>query len=224
MRPSLTIQHEGFDDQTAVAMGRFALATRAVPARRTLYREGEPAADFVQLLDGWAFRFKLLPDGRRQILSIILPGEPIALHTLWTDSLSFSVQSLTHLDLRLFDRPALVEQMHRDAALACRLGAAMAREFVQFENRLINLGQRTAVERVARLILHLHARLQQRDLVEDDVLPFPLRQQHIADVLGMTPVHVSRVFGELRAAQLIGRAGASLAILNYPRLVDIAGP
>jgi len=213
-----------FDGDTAIDIGRHVTGTRTIPARRTFYREGEPVAEFALLLEGWAFRFKLLPDGRRQILSIALPGEPITLHTLWTDRLSFSVQSLTELQLRLFDRQALIDRMQADGTLAFQLGEAVARELMAFENRLTNLGRRTAVERIARLILVLHARLKQCDLVEGETFPFPLRQQHIADALGMTPVHVSRVFSELRAARLIGRVGGSLAILDYTRLLEVAGP
>jgi CRP-like cAMP-binding protein len=215
---------DSFGGDAAAAIDRHSTGTRLMPARRTLYREGDPVTEFAQLLEGWAFRFKLLPDGRRQILSIVLPGEPMALHTLWTDRLSFSVQSLTELEIRLFDRQALIDHMRSDGALAFRLGEAVARELMLFENRLINLGQRTALERVARLILYLHARLKQRDLVEGETFPFPLRQQHIADALGMTPVHVSRVFSELRASRLVARVGASLAILDYTRLLEIAGP
>lgn len=224
MRQPFTALLDSLAGDTAVAIGKYTTGTRLAAARRTLYREGEAINDFAQLLEGWAFRFKLLPDGRRQILSIVLPGEPIALHTLWTDSLSFSVQSLTSLELRLFNRRALIDRMRSDASLAFRLGAAVAHELTLFENRLINLGQRSAVERVARLILYLHARLKQRNLVADETFPFPLRQQHVADALGMTPVHVSRVFSELRSARLIGRVGTSLSILDYGRLVEVAGP
>jgi len=224
MRQSFMALLDSFGGDAASAISKYSTGTRLTAARRTLYREGEPVTEFAQLLEGWAFRFKLLPDGRRQILSIVLPGEPIALHTLWTDDLSFSVQSLTGLELRLFDRRALIDQMRSDGSLAFRLGEAVARELMLSESRLISLGQRTALERVARLILYLHARLKQRDLVEGETFPFPLRQQHIADALGMTPVHVSRVFSELRGAQLVDRVGASLAILDYARLVEVAGP
>ena len=223
MRQAFVSLLESFAGDVSKSIDRYQVGSRVVPARRTLYREGEPVAEFAQLLEGWAFRFKLLPDGRRQILSIVLPGEPVALHTLWTDQPSFSVQSLTDIELRLFDRQALIDHLRRDGALAFRLGEAVARELMVYENRIINLGQLTALERVTRLILNLHARLKQRELANDGVFPFPLRQQHIADTLGMTPVHVSRVFSELRAARLIDRVGLMLAILDYQRLLDIAG-
>jgi CRP-like cAMP-binding protein len=212
------------------AVGRFAeveayaVATRTIPARRTIYREGEAAREFAAVLDGWAFRFRLLPDGRRQILSLVLPGEPIALHTLWIDRLSFSVQSLTALQLRLFDRQKLVQHMAEDGGLALRLGRSMAGEVGILEDGLTDLGRRTGLERAARLLLGLRARLDRRGMVDGDEFPFPLRQQHIADLLGMTPVHVSRVFGELRAMSLISRVGDAIAILDVQRLVEIAGP
>ena len=223
MRLSFMSWRDYVDGDPTIDIGKHVMGTRSVPARRTFYREGEPVTEFATLVDGWAFRYKLLPDGRRQILSIALPGEPIALHTLWTDRLSFSVQSLTDLELRLYDRRALIEQLRADGALAFRLGEMMAHEVMVFENRLTNLGRRTAVERVARFILVLHILLKQRGLVEGETFPFPLRQQHIADALGMTPVHVSRVFSELRAMKLISRVGEGIEILDHRRLTDVAG-
>jgi CRP-like cAMP-binding protein len=203
--------------------GRWTIGTRSVPARRTFHREGEQASEFALIEEGWAFRFRVLPDGRRQIFWIALPGDPVALESLWTDRLSVSVQSLTELKLRLVDRQAIVQHMRADPALAFRLGEALAGELAVLESRLVTLGQRTALERVASLILLLHARLKQRGLADRDSFPFPLRQRHIADILGMTPVHVSRVFTELRAGQLIARTGETLAILDYARLVEAAG-
>ncbi|MGE5147128.1 MAG: Crp/Fnr family transcriptional regulator [Candidatus Eiseniibacteriota bacterium] len=224
MRLSYFSWRDHVDGDPAIDIDAHVTGTRTVPARRTLYREGEPVAEFATLLEGWAFRYRLLPDGRRQILSIALPGEAIALHTLWVDRMSFSVQSLTDLELRLFDHRALVERLRADGALAFRLGEMMAHEVMVFENRLTNLGRRTAVERVARFILILHTLLAQRGLVEGETFPFPLRQQHIADALGMTPVHVSRVFSELRAMKLISRVGEAIEILDHRRLTDVAGP
>jgi CRP/FNR family transcriptional regulator, anaerobic regulatory protein len=223
MRLSSMPWRDYFGPDGAIDLERHATGTRKVPVRRTVYREGDVASEFALLFEGWAFRFKLLPDGRRHILSFVLPGEPIALHTLWTDRMSFSVQSLTDLDLHLFDIKALGAHMRADGDFGFRLGAAAARELMVFEDRLTDLGRRTAIERVAGLLLSLRARLTQRGLVDGETFPFPLRQQHIADALGLTPVHVSRVFSELRAARLITRIGSSIAILDQSKLLEIAG-
>lgn len=224
MRLSFKSWRSEFGEGGRYDFGQRALGTRTVPARRTFYREGDSAAEFAVVEEGWAFRFKVLPDGRRQIFWIALPGDPVTLEALWTDRLSVSVQSLTELKLRLVDRQAVVQQMRTDPDLAFRLGEALAGELAFLESRLITLGQRTALERVASLILLLHARLEQRGLADGNSMPFPLRQQHIADTLGMTPVHVSRVFSELRLSEVIARAGETLAILDYAKLLEIAGP
>jgi CRP-like cAMP-binding protein len=222
-RPQVDARRQDADDRLS-DVAAHATALRTVAPRRTFYREGEAADDFAFLQSGWAFRFRLLPDGRRQILSIVLPGDAIVPHVLWTGRLSCSVQSLSELTVRLVERRKLIERMAADSALVHVLCRAMAREIARFEVRLTDLGQRTAIERVACLILGLHGRLDRRGMVKGDSFPFPLRHQHIADALGITPAHVSRVFGELRAMNLVACAGDAISILDRARLREAAGP
>ena len=81
-----------------------------------------------------------------------------------------------------------------------------------------DLGRRTADERIARLILALMARLDARGMVHDQSFAFPLRQRHIADATGLTPVHVSRVMGGFRTARLVDITGRSLKVLDLDEL------
>ena len=88
----------------------------------------------------------------------------------------------------------------------------------------IDLGRRTADERLARLILRLMKRLAKRGMVQGQTMEFPLRQHQIADATGLTPVHVSRVLGNFRRKGLIEINGRSLTILNATELNRVANP
>ena len=82
----------------------------------------------------------------------------------------------------------------------------------------LDLGRRTASERIARQILNLAERLAKRGMMRGQTMEFPLRQRHIADATGLTPVHVSKVLGEFQRARLIEISSRSLTILNEPEL------
>jgi CRP/FNR family transcriptional regulator len=220
--PVRTLTPYGDAPSLVAEIARLRTGTRQLRARRTLYREGEPIRDVYTLFDGWAIRFKILPDGRRQILTVLLPGDAISLPSLWTDRLDFSVQALTAVSLCVFDRVAMIEFLRSRPDLEWRIGRLLAREVGLLEQRLTDLGRCTAHERIARLIIRLYLRLAERNATDGLSFEFPLRQQHIGDALGLTAVHVSRVLRELRAARLIERNGPKLTILDYDGLKAVA--
>ncbi len=192
---------------------------RLVRARRTILREGERLQEVYTIFEGWAFSYKLLVDGRRQILSFLLPGEFIALPLLRMDSVTFSVQALTDVLLCSFPMKNMRELFAQENGLSAEAQARCLAYTAGLEDRLTDLGRRNAEERLARLLLDLHGRLQQLDALNDDgSCPFPLRQEHVADALGLTPVHVSRVMALLKAEKLISTQSGSLTLLDVPRL------
>ena len=89
--------------------------------------------------------------------------------------------------------------------------------------QLFDLGKRMADERIAGLILRLMDRLDLRGEIHDQSFPFPLRQQHIADITGLTPVHVSRVIGTFRKRGLLDIAGGVVTIRDLPELRRVGG-
>lgn len=221
--PVAAVTAYGDSPDIAAQIAELREGTRQFRARRTLYREGEPVRQIYTLFDGWAIRFKMLPDGRRQILTILLPGDVISLASLWTDRLEFSVQAVTAVSLCAFDRTAMVEFVRSRPELEWRVGNLLVREVDLLEQRMTDLGRRTAHERIARLILRLHERLAMRHATDGPTFDFPLRQQDIGDVLGLTSVHVSRVLRQLQSTGLIERMSQKLTILNHEGLKALAG-
>ena len=192
-------------------------------ARRMIHREGETPAEVFSLFDGWAFRFKLLADGRRQILSFLLPGDFLSLHALQASPLHFSVQALTTVRLCAFDTRTMCDFLRDRPHLAWSIGAIWARKSARLDCRIIDLGRRDALERMARFLLEIGERLKRRGLATDEIVPFPLRQEHIADALGLSTVHVSRTIAMLRGQGLVTLGHGSLMIHDYNRLSEIAG-
>ncbi len=86
----------------------------------------------------------------------------------------------------------------------------------------LDLGRRRADERIARLILRLADKVAKRTQSRTATFDFPLRQRHIADATGLTPVHVSKVMGELQRAGLIEVNSRSLTIVNAAELQRVA--
>lgn len=193
----------------------------SMPPRHVLQQEGEMPQHAFVLISGWAFRFKLLLDGRRQILSLYLPGDFINYQALRSTELSFSVQSLTEVSLCAFDAQPLAARFHENKVLWERLEAALHAETNRLASRITDLGRRTALERVARLLLEIADRLGRH---ENQLIEFPLRQHHIADMLGLTAVHVSRTIKGLRDRGIIKIGGGALTIQDYEALKEIGGP
>jgi CRP/FNR family transcriptional regulator, anaerobic regulatory protein len=187
-------------------------------AGQLIYRSNEPVDGVSVICEGWAFTFLMLFDGRRQILSFLLPGDVVATTALLKDRLSHSIQALTDLRYCRFSKPELRSLMAEEPKVFDQYASICAAEREETDQLVTDLGRRTADERIARLVLALMARLGARGLVQDASFAFPLRQRHIADATGLTPVHVSRVIGSFRNAGLIEITGRFLRVLNLDEL------
>ena len=193
------------------------MGERVLPAKRVILREEKEADEVFTLSDGWAFTYKLLPDGRRQILDFLLPGSFIGLHVLWFKAMPHSVQSLTPVRLCVFDKQKFRDLLRRKPEYKWELLKYTASCQACRNERLLDLGRRTATERIARLALELHDHLAERDMARRGWFPFHLRQEHIADALGLARAPVGRALKSLRHDGLM-EAGRDTA-----RILDLKG-
>lgn len=190
--------------------------------REDVVREGERPEHMHLILSGWACRYKMLEDGRRQILAFFLPGDLCDLHVYILRRMDHSIAALTPLtyaqithddfESATIGNPRMLQALWWDALVA----ASIQREWTT------SIGQRSAIERVAHLLLELFHRLEMVDGTQGDCCDLPLTQGEIADALGMTPVHANRVLQELRAGKLIDLSGKRLEILDRGALTSIA--
>ena len=189
----------------------------------TVLRQGQNATAFYSLLDGWGLRYRMLNDGRRQILSFLLPGDPVTLSALSPRPLAYSVQLLSEAVVSEFDVEAMKKHMRENDELSASANACSERELAMADEHMTNLGRRSAKERIAHLMLEFDALLHWRGAVHDGHIFMPLRQRHLADALGLTTIHVNRTLRALRDEDLMDLRGGILRILDREKLMTLAG-
>ena len=199
------------------------MGERVLPAKRNILREEKEADEVFTLFDGWAFTYKLLADGRRQILDFLLPGSFLGLHMLWFKGMPHSVQSLTSVSLCTFDKEKFRDLLRRKPEYVWELLRYIASCQALSDERLSDLGRRTAKDRIARLVLNIHDQSDSRGMVKGGAFPFPPRQEHIADALGLTKVHVSRTLQALRHEGLLEIGRDTAWIHDLKGLRELAG-
>jgi CRP/FNR family transcriptional regulator len=193
-----------------------------IPARRMICHPKE-WSEFVPIIcAGWAAASVALPDGRQQILSFLLPGDFAPMASLLEAMSGQSVEALTQVTYRRFKRSDIKANLVAYSDLLERLARIWSEERMQADQLALALGRRTADERIARLILNLADKLAKRGMTNGQTMEFPLRQRHIADATGLTPVHVSKVLGEFQRAGLIEIGNRRLTIVSATELRRVA--
>ena len=193
-----------------------------VPPRRSIYHPKEWSEFIPIICQGWAASSITLPDGRRQILSFVLPGDLVSTAGFLEPMSGRTVEAITEVTYRKFKRSELKAFMFAHPDLMDALSKTLVEERMEADELALDLGRRPADERIARLILRLARKLAGRGMMSDRTMEFPLRQRHIADATGLTPVHVSKMMGELQRNELIEISARSLTILNETELYRIA--
>lgn len=168
-----------------------------------LARAGDGCDCIYRIVEGWACRYEILRDGRRQIAALYLPGEYCEPHWLLSGRAELPVMALTRLNAK----PMLLSDIHRfrDEGVKDVLGA-MVKTFQRQTQWIICLGRKTATERVEELFADLRDRLGS----DDDTIEIPLTQREIADIVGLTPVHVNRVLHRLAEEKRVFQRGRML--------------
>jgi len=189
-----------------------------VPARRTIFHPKEWSEFVPVICSGWSVSSIALPDGRRQILSFLLPGDVVSTAFLFGPLSGRHVEAVTEVTYRKFKRNDLRALLFENPEVFDRISKTWLDERVQADQLALDLGRRTASERIARQILNLAERLAKRGMMNGQTMDFPLRQRHIADATGLTPVHVSKVLGEFQRARLIEISSRSLTIIKEAEL------
>lgn len=191
-------------------------------AREKICRKGEPSPDALILCRGWAYRFDVLPDGRRQILDFLLPGDLISICAPFRNEHSGTVQTLTKTMFGRLNRKSLQSKILSEPRYLMRIAKSCIDDIDRLEGTLGDLGRRSAIERVARLILGLIRRLEERDMLTDMACEFPVRQEHIADATGLTPIHVGRMLRQMRDEGVIDIRKGWLRVIDESTLQRIA--
>lgn len=208
-----------FSEDELTFMTGFKRGELTAAAGTLIFEEGTEGAHLYTVLCGWGVRHKSLPDGRRQILNFLLPGDLVGLQASLLSAAQHGIESLTEVELCVFPRRRTYELFARMPALAYELAWLGSREESLIDENLTSVGQRNAQERIAALLISLYRRADALGLVSEDSFAFPLTQQHLADALGLSLVHTSKTWSRLRRAGLFALSGGRLKLLN-PRLTE----
>ena len=193
-----------------------------VAAGATILLEESASPHLYTILEGWAFRHKSIEDGRRQVLNFALPGDLVGLQSAITHDMQHTVTALTEARLCVFQRDKVWTVFRNHPDLAFSMTWLAAHEEQLLDGHLLSIGQRTALERTAYLVLHLYDRALAVGYAGNDAMPAPFGQAHFADALGITPVHLSRTLRKLRERGLLQWRDEVMAILDRPGLEALA--
>jgi CRP-like cAMP-binding protein len=209
-------------DEDRAALGDLLVDIREMGARRNVIREGERPDHVHLMVEGWAARYKLLPDGSRQITAFLIPGDFCDLHVTILGEMDHSIGTLTRARVAYLPRGRM-EMMAERAGIAKAFWWATLVDEAVLRSWIVNIGRRDAYEAIGHLMCELYVRLRNVGLTEDHCYELPLTQEEIADALGLTPVHVNRVLQRMRGEGLISFERGALTIHDYRRLEIASG-
>jgi CRP-like cAMP-binding protein len=195
---------------------------RTIAARADIIEEGDDPRAVNIILDGWACRYRQLRDGRRQVVSFLLPGDPCDPHVFLLDRMDHAIGAITPVVLAQIPGRTLQDLAARSPALDdAFMRETLATAAIQREWS-VSLGRRSAIERLAHLFCELHARLDAVGLADGASCPLPLTQTDLADALGQTSVHINRTLRDLRGQGLITVRGRRLTVHDPGGLAELA--
>lgn len=188
----------------------------------TIVAAGQDVTHVFVVSKGWALRYRSLSDGRRQIVNVMLPGDCFDLQALIATKADHSVEALTNVELIRLKSENFLAAINANAKLAIAFWWAAVQEESILREQIVRLGRRSGRERLAHLLLELRRRLQHSGQDVGDTLTLPMSRDVLADLLGLSSVHVSRSVTALRDAGLIRTSNGSMQILDIQGLADVA--
>jgi len=189
-----------------------------IPARRDLVKQGAAPLNVYSIREGWACRYKTLPDGRRQIVDFLIPGDLCDLNIYILSRMDHSIGAITALDVVEISREELESLVDRYPEITRALWWQELVSKSCHREWIVNVGVRSAMERLAHLLCEMFLRLESIGATSGESCDFPLTQGDLADATGMTAVHVNRTLQKLREKGLIALSDRKLTIPNMAAL------
>jgi len=205
-------------------IARYKSADRKVKAGFDLFSQGQRGEAIYHLVSGWVALYNLTADGRRQILQFSLPGAILAFLPAPGAMMNYSAQALTDVVVCVIPHVNLARLSKENPKFGMQLASLISQDRGLAYDNLSSMGQRSARERVAHLLLELFIRFRMRwPGHRSEEMHLPLTQEQIGDATGLTGVHVNRVLQELREERVLEFHYRRLRILNPDKLVDVVG-
>jgi CRP-like cAMP-binding protein len=193
-----------------------------VKKRRDLVIDGYEYRKLCFIEDGFAARYKLLRNGKRQIVNVLLPGDVVGLPGSFLEKASYSVIAVTDVRLHVCSIDAYVRLRYRRPQFGLALSWLAVHEAVTCAEHVIDAGRRTPEERLAHFLLEMHARLLIVSRASGASFELPLSQEIMGDALGLSVPHLNRMLAKLRADGLVSIAGRHVRLLDR-RSLELLG-
>lgn len=193
-----------------------------IPAGRTIVRAGVTVSESHLLVQGLVARYKDLADGQRQIMEVHVPGDFVDLHGFLLKRLEHNVGALTPVRIAVVPHDRLRRITEDHPHLARMLWFSTLMDASIHREHILSVGRRSALSRIAHLLCELYLRLEVVDLAAAWRFPLPLIQADLADVTGLTSVHVNRMLKSLRDEGLLTFRGGEVTIHDWRRLQQVA--
>ena len=216
-------QFAPLSDQDVRLLETLCLREERFRAGANIAIDGETPRSAFVLTRGMACRFRLMPDGRRQILTILIPGDFSDLHGFLLKAMDHSVAAIGPTRIAAIGREAVIDIIANHPRIGAALWWSAMQEEAMLRERIVALGRRSARGRVAYILCELVWRQRAVGMGEDHAVRLPFTQTDLADMLGLTSVHTNRVLQGFRRDELITLAQRRLTLHDLERLQAISG-
>jgi CRP-like cAMP-binding protein len=200
------------------ALARLLDRKLAVKKGKDIIVEGYEYKGLYIVESGFAVRYKLLHNGGRQLVSIVLPGDIIGFPSCFFERAVFSVMAIAKMSLHYVTLDAFAGICRQNASIATAMIWFAAGETALHVEHIVDTGRRAPLERVAHFLLETHARLQAVGCASASSFEMPLSQESVGDAIGLSAPHVNRMLRELRTDGLIAMDGREITILDRAAL------
>lgn len=191
------------------------------PKRAVIRSQGDPVETIYLLQSGWVISGIEVPSGARQIVKVHLPGDLLGVPSMVLTRAAETLTAATEVVVRRIALDDFAGIFQESPSLSALMFMASQQERVYLMDRIVSLGRTPAVSRLAAFLLHIYSRLKSGAQTPTK-LEIPLTQDHLADILGLTPVHINRTYRKIEQQGAILRSGRSVTILDVAALREIA--
>jgi CRP-like cAMP-binding protein len=191
---------------------------RSVPAREDIASDSHRPTEVSLITEGFACRYKLLGDGRRQILAFLIPGDICDLRAFLLGPMDHGIAALNRCQLAVIPHRKLFDIIEKHPRIALALWANTMRESAIYRQWLTSIGRSSAYARIAHLLCEVWCRLEAVGLTHGGSYEMPVTQTDIGDAMGLSTVHVNRTLHQLRVDGLITLRSNVVGVLDWKRL------
>lgn len=195
---------------------------KEIAPRQDIILEGDKPDNVHLILEGWAARYKLLPEGDRAIMAYLIPGDLCDIHVTLLSQMDHSIGALSRCKVAYIPRDRIATILTERQTLSRALWWSVLVDEAILREWLVTTGHRPADKRVAHFLCEMLLRSRAIGLTNDDSFVLPLTQEELGDTMGLTTVHVNRTLQELRGQGLIASEGRRMIVRDVDRLMEFA--